>query len=66
MSLSYFNKSWTNRQFLCNYIVEFSGQCAYVVIFIAVSENFASTSQIGEIIDKIGVRLKGVVMHFLC
>ena len=62
----FFNKSWTNRQFLCNYLVEFLGQCAYVVIFIAVSENLESTSQIGKIIDKIGVRLKGVVMHFLC
>ena len=54
----FFNKSWTNGQFLCNYIAEFLGQCICNVIFIAVSKSFESTSHIGTIIDKIGVQLK--------
>ena len=62
----FFHKSWTNEQFLYNLIAYFLCQYVCVVIFIFISKSFASTSQIGKIIDKAGVQLKGVKMNFLC
>ena len=62
----FFHKSWTNEQFLYNLIAYFLCQYVCVVIFISISKSFASTSQIGKIIDKAGVQLKGVKMNFLC
>ena len=44
--------------FYVTIFLNFLGQCIYVVIFIAVSKSFESTSQIGTIIDKMGVQLK--------
>ena len=62
----FFHKSWINEQFLYNLIAYFLCQYVCVVIFISISKSFASTSQIGKIIDKAGVQLKGVKMNFLC
>ena len=59
----FFHKSWTNEQILYNLIVYFLCQC---VMFIPTSKSFASTSQIGKIIDKTGVQLKGVNINLLC
>ena len=44
--------------FYVTIFLSFLGQCIYVIIFIAVSKSFESTSQIGTIIDKIGVQLR--------
>ena len=46
-------------------LLHFLGQCVCVVVFIVFSKSFASTSQIDKMIDKTGVQLKGVIMHFL-
>ena len=62
----FLHKLWTNEQILYNSIADFLCQCVCVVLFIAVSESFASTSQIGKIIDIIGVQLKGAKMNFFC
>ena len=62
----FFHKSWANEQILYNLIVYFLCQCVWVVMFIPTSKNFASTSQIGKVIDKTGVQLKGVNINFLC
>ena len=62
----FFHKSWTNEQILYNLIVYFLFQCVWVVMFIPASKSFASTSQIGKIIDKTGVQLNGVNINFLC
>ena len=60
------HKLWTNEQILYNSIADFLCQCVCVILFIAVSKSFASTSQIGKIIDIIGVQSKGAKMNFLC
>ena len=62
----FFHKTCTNEQILYNSIADFVRQCVCVVIFISVSKSFANMSQIGKIIDKIGVKLRGVKMNFLC
>ena len=42
----FLHKLWTNEQILYNSIADFLCQCVCVVLFITVSESFASTSQI--------------------
>ena len=64
--IMFFHKSWTNEQILYNLITYFLCQCVCIVNFISTSKSFTSTSQIGKIIDKTWVQLKGVNINFSC